>query len=122
MYGGSWDITSRHVIRMLHRVVAAAAPAPRAAPHHKWMETSIGFDTSDYPKKMARVRQLLLIVSLTIANIRLYHVLIDGRAALNLINLAAFQKLQIPMSRLIPSHLFLGVGLGSIIPYGERRL
>jgi hypothetical protein len=122
MYGGSWDITSRHVIRMLHRVVAAAAPAPRAAPHHKWMETSIGFDTSDYPKKMARVRQLLLIVSLTIAYIRLYHVLIDGRAALNLINLAAFQKLQIPMSRLIPSHLFLGVGLGSIIPYGERRL
>jgi hypothetical protein len=122
MYGGSWDITSRHVIRMLHRVVAAAAPAPRAAPHHKWMETSIGFDTSDYPKKMARVRQLLLIVSLTITNIRLYHVLIDGRAALNLINLAAFPKLQIPMSRLIPSHLFLGVVLGSIIPYGERRL
>jgi hypothetical protein len=122
MYGGSWDITSRHIIRMLHHVVAAAAPAPRAAPHHKWMEMSIGFDTSDYPKKMARVRQLLLIVSLTIANIRLYHVLIDGRAALNLINLAAFPKLQIPMSRLIPSHLFLGVGLGSIIPYGEHRL
>jgi hypothetical protein len=53
MYGGSWDITFRRVARMLCRVVAAAAPAPRAAPHHKWMETSIGFDASDYPKNMA---------------------------------------------------------------------
>jgi hypothetical protein len=45
----------------------------------------------------------------------LYHVLIDGGVALNLIGLAAFQKLQIPMSRLTPSHPFLGVGSGSII-------
>jgi hypothetical protein len=48
----------------------------------------------------------------------LYHVLIDGGAALNLISLATFQKLQIPMSKLAPSHPFLGVGSESIIPRG----
>jgi hypothetical protein len=46
----------------------------------------------------------------------LYHILVDGGAALNLISLVAFQKLQISMSRLSPSCPFLGVGLGSIIP------
>jgi hypothetical protein len=42
---------------------------------------------------MVGVRQLPLVVSPTIANIRLYHVLIDGGATLDLISLAAFQKL-----------------------------
>jgi hypothetical protein len=106
MYGGSWDITSRCVVKMLRRAVTAAAPAPRAAPHHKWMETSITFDASDYPKNMARARELLLVVSPTITNVRLYHTLIDGGAPLNLIILTAFQKLQIRMSRLSPSCLF----------------
>jgi hypothetical protein len=58
----------------------------------------------------------------TITNVRLYHVLIDGRAALNLIILKAFQKLQIPMSRLTPSRPFSGVGPDSIIPRGSISL
>jgi hypothetical protein len=49
---------------------------------------------------MARADQLPLLISLTIINIKLYHVLIDGGAALNLISLTAFKKLQIPMSKL----------------------
>jgi hypothetical protein len=57
------------------------------------METSIAFDISDYPKNMSGAGELSLVVSPTIANIRLFHVLIDGGAALNLISLAAFQKL-----------------------------
>jgi hypothetical protein len=65
----------------------------RVVPDHKWMETSIMFDSSDYPKNMSGAGQLQLVVSLTITNIRLYHILIDGGAALNLISLAAFQKL-----------------------------
>jgi hypothetical protein len=93
MYGSSWDITSRNVIKTLHWAVAAAATKPRAAPHHKWMETSITFDALDCPKNMAGAGQLLLVVSPTIANVRLYHVLIDDRVALNLISLTAFQKL-----------------------------
>jgi hypothetical protein len=90
MYDGYWDITSRRVIKMLRQAVAAAAPTPRVAPHNKWMETSITFDASDYPRNMAGAGQLSLVVSLTIANVRLYHVLIEGGAALNLISLAAF--------------------------------
>jgi hypothetical protein len=57
------------------------------------MDTSISFDASDCPKSMAGAGQLPLLVSLTIINIKLYHVLIDGGAALNLISLAAFKKL-----------------------------
>jgi hypothetical protein len=86
------------------------------------METSIMFDASDYPKNMSEAGQLSLVISPTIANIRLYHVLVDGTAALNLISLAAFQKLQIYMSRLSPSRLFLFVGLDSIIPCGSMSL
>jgi hypothetical protein len=57
------------------------------------METSIEFNASDCPKNMVGAGQLPLVISLTIANIRLYHILIDGGAALNLINLVALQKL-----------------------------
>jgi hypothetical protein len=56
MYDGSWDITSRHIIKTLRRVVAAAAPALRVVPHHKWMETSIAFDAFDCPQEHGRGR------------------------------------------------------------------
>jgi hypothetical protein len=100
MFGGSWDITSRRVIKTLRREVAAGTPTPKAAPHHKWMETSISFIATDCPKSMAGGGQLPLLVSPTIANIKLYHVLVDGGAALNLISLAAFKRLHISMSKL----------------------
>jgi hypothetical protein len=87
MFGGSWDIPSLRVVKTLCREIAAAAPTPKATPHLKWMETPIGFDASDCPKSMAGAGQLPLLVSPTIANIKLYHVLIDGGAALNLISL-----------------------------------
>jgi hypothetical protein len=90
IYGGSWDITSRRIIKMLHRAMAVAAPAPSVAPHHKWMGMSITFNASDYPKNMSGARQFSLVVSPTIANVRLYHILIDGGATLNLISLVAF--------------------------------
>jgi hypothetical protein len=91
-------------------------------PHHKWMEMSIGFDASDCHKNMVGAGQLLLVISPTITNVRLYHILINGGAALNLISLAAFQKLRISMSKLTPSRPFLGVGPGSIIPRGSISL
>jgi hypothetical protein len=46
----------------------------------------------------------------------LYHVLVDGGGALNLISLAAFKKLQILMSKLVPSCLLSRVGPGSVMP------
>jgi hypothetical protein len=118
MFEGSWDITSRRIIKNLRREVAVAAPAPKAVPHHRWMETSISFDASDCPKSMTGVGQLPLLVSPTIINIKLYHILIDGGAALNLISLAAFKKLQILMSKLQPSRPFFGVGPVPVIPHG----
>jgi hypothetical protein len=82
------------------------------------METPIGFNASDCPKSMTRAGQLLLLVSPTIANIKLYHILIDGGATLNLISLAAFKKLQIPMGKLQPSCPFSGVGPVLVMPRG----
>jgi hypothetical protein len=117
-FGGSWAIMSRCVIKTLRREIAAAAPAPKAVPHRKWVETSIGFDASDCPKSMAGVGQLPLLVSPTISNTKLYHVLIDGGAALNLISLAAFKKLQIPMGKLQPSRPFSEVSPVSVTPRG----
>jgi hypothetical protein len=119
MYGGPWDITSRYLIRTLSQAVAAAAPAPRVVSYHKWMEMSIVFNASNCSKNMAGARKLPLVIYPTIANVRLYHVPIDGRAALNLISLAAFQKQQIPMSKLTLSHLLLGMGSGCIIPHNS---
>jgi hypothetical protein len=58
------------------------------------------FVASDCPKNMAGARQLPLLVSPTISNVKLYHILIDGDAVLNLISLAAFKKLQIPIRKL----------------------
>jgi hypothetical protein len=46
----------------------------------------------------------------------MYHILIDGGAALNLISLAAFKKLQILMSKLQLPLPFSGVGPVPVIP------
>jgi hypothetical protein len=86
------------------------------------METSIAFDASGCPKNMLGAGQLQLVISPTIANIKLYHILVDGGVAFNIISLAAFQKLQISMSRLSSLCPFLGVGPGSIIPRGSISL
>jgi hypothetical protein len=118
MFEGSWDITSRCIVKTLRHDVAAATPTLRVALHRKWMETSISFDASDCPKSMAGAGQLPLIVSPTSANIKMYHVITDGGAAFNLISLAAFKKMQIPMSKLQPLCSFYGVGPVSVMPRG----
>jgi hypothetical protein len=64
---------------------------------------------------MAGAGQLSLILSPTIANIKLYHILIDSGAALNLISLIAFKKLQILMSKLQPSCLLFRLGPVSVM-------
>jgi hypothetical protein len=92
-FGGFWDTTSRHIVKTLGREIAAVAPAPKAAPHRKWVETPIRFDATDCHKSMVGTGQLPLLVSPSITNVKLYHVPIDGGATLNLISLAAFKKL-----------------------------
>jgi hypothetical protein len=118
MFRGSWNITSWRVIKTLRREIAATAPAPRAVSHRRWMETPIRFDASDCLKSMVGAGQLPLLVSPTIVNVKLYHVLIDGGVALNLISLATFKKLQIMIGKLQLSYPFSGVGLVLVMPSG----
>jgi hypothetical protein len=82
------------------------------------VETPVGFNATDCPKSMAGIGQLPLLVSPTITNIKLYHVLIDGGVALNLISLAAFKKIQIPMGKLQLSRPFSGVRPVLVMPRG----
>jgi hypothetical protein len=79
---------------------------------------AIGFDASDCPKSIAGDGQVLLLISPTIVNVKLYHVLIDGGVALYLISLEAFKKLQILMSKLQPSCPFSEMGPVSVVPRG----
>jgi hypothetical protein len=77
---------------------------------------------SDCPDNMAGADILPLITAPVITNMRLHHVLIDGRAGLNVISHAAFKQLQIPGSRLGPSHPFSGVGPQPVYPLGSIAL
>jgi hypothetical protein len=114
MFRGSWAITSRRVIKTLHREIAAVTPALKATPHRKWVKSPIGFDACDCHKSMAGARQFPLLVSPTISNVKLYHVLIDGGAALNLVSL---QEAADTDGKLQPSHPFSGVGPVSVMPH-----
>ena len=62
---------------------------------------------------------LPLITAPVIANIRLYHVLIDDRAGLNVISYAVFKQLQISESKMAPSRPFSGVGPQLVFPLGS---
>jgi hypothetical protein len=94
MYGGSWDITSK-----------SSAPPQVDGDVHRLRHFRL-------PQEHGGSTQLPLVVFPTIANIRLYNALIDGGVALNLISLAAFQKLHISMSKLTLSCPIFRNGLG----------
>ena len=68
---------------------------------------------------MAGAGELPLLVAPTVANVKMYHVLIDGGAGLNLLSSGAFKELQLPMSQLTPSKPFSGVSPHPIMPYGS---
>ena len=65
---------------------------------------------------------LPIITAPVIANITLYHVLVDGGAGFNVISYAAFKQLQIPESKLAPSHPFSRVGPQSVFHLGSITL
>jgi hypothetical protein len=110
-------------MKSLRREVLSATPGVlKAAPHQRWRSATISFGASDYPENMAGAGILPLITAPAIANIKLHHVLIDGGAGLNVISHAAFRQLQIPGSRLGPSHPFSGVGAQPVYPLGSITL
>ena len=81
IYGGSWELVSRWDVKTLRREILLAKPGvPKAAPHHRWRNTTISFGPSDCLENMAGAGILPLVTAPVIANIRLYHVLIDGGA------------------------------------------
>jgi hypothetical protein len=123
MYGGSWELTSHRNVKSLRRdVLSATLGVPKAAPHQRWRNTTISFGASDCPENMAGAGILPLITAPVIANMKLHHVLIDGEAGLNVISHAAFKQLQIPGSRLGPSHPFSRVGPQPVYPLGSIAL
>jgi ribonuclease HI len=123
MYDRSWELTSRRNIKSLRREVLSATPGvPKAAPHQRWRSTTISFGASDCPDNMAGAGILTLITAPVIANMRLHHVLIDGGIGLNVISHAVFKQLQIPGSRLGPSHPFSVVGAQPVYPLGSITL
>jgi hypothetical protein len=123
IYDGSWELTSRRIIKSLCREVLSAVPGvPKAAPHQRRRSTTISFGASDCPDNMAGAGILPLIIAPVITNMHLHHVLIDGGAGLNVISHAAFKQLQIPRSRLGPSRPFSGVGAQPVYPLGSITL
>jgi hypothetical protein len=123
MYDGSWELTSRRNVKSLRCEVLSVTPrVPKAAPNQRWRSTIISFGAPDCPNNMAGAGILPLITAPVIANMRLHHVLIDGRAGLNVISHAAFKQLQIPESRLGPSRPFSGVGPQLVYPFGSIAL
>jgi hypothetical protein len=123
MYGVSWELTSRRNVKSLrHEVLSTTLGVPKAAPHQRWRSTTISFGASDCPDNMAGAGVLPLITAPVIANMRLHPVLIDGGAGLNVISHAAFKQLQIPGSRLGPSHPFTEVGPQPVYPLGNITL
>ena len=71
---------------------------------------------------MAGSGVLPIITAPVIDNITLYHVLVDGGAGFNVISYATFKQLQIPESKLAPSHPFSGVGPQSVFHLGSITL
>src|SRR5581483_10329296 len=116
IFGGSGGPSSRREVKTLRREVLSVVPRPQSSGPLKWAKTPIMFDSTDCPGSMAGAGQLPLIVSPTIANVRVRHVLIDGGAGLNILSLHAFLALQIPLNRLAPTRPFSGVAPGSVIP------
>jgi hypothetical protein len=82
----------------------------------------IGFDEEDHPVSTKAVGTIPLLCTPTINNIAINHTLIDGGAGLNIISVEAFEKMQVPYHRLMPTRPFFGVTKGSTTPIGQVRL
>ena len=120
MYGGSWELVSQWDVKTLCREFLSVKPGVlKAAPHQRWRNTTISFRPYDCPENMLGAGVLPIVAAPVIANIRLYHVLIDGGAGLNVISYAVFKQLQISESKMAPSRPFSGVGPQLVFPLGS---
>ena len=57
MYGGSWELVSRRDVKTLRREVLSVKPGvPKAAPHQRWMNTTISFGMASTGQQHSRMR------------------------------------------------------------------
>ena len=120
MYGGSWELVSQRDVKTLCReFLSVKSGVLKEAPHQRWRNTTISFRPYDCPENMLGAGVLPIVAAPVIANIRLYHVLIDGGAGLNVISYAVFKQLQISESKMAPSRPFSGVGPQLVFPLGS---
>jgi hypothetical protein len=118
VFGGASAPPSWRRAKLLWREVYAASPASASSQLLKWSSTPITFDWNDHLDNTAGVSILPVVVTLTICNLRVGRVLVDGGAGLNLFSLEVFHKMQIGECKLLPSMPFYGVTDGKTIPLG----
>ena len=72
----------------------------------KWSQHQITFSSEDHPEGAAPAGSLPLVCTPTINNIEIPKTLMDGGAGLNVISVAAFDKMQVPYRHLQPTKPF----------------
>jgi hypothetical protein len=88
----SWELTSRKDVKSLHWDVPSVTPgASKIARHQSWRSTTINFGASNCLDNMVGAGILSLITANVIANMRLYHVMINGGVNLNVTSYATFK-------------------------------
>nr|CAD41940.2 OSJNBa0070M12.17 [Oryza sativa Japonica Group] len=120
--GGACAHASRRSLKAMKRELLAAAPTHEATRRARWSEVALTFDQTDHPPCVARGGQIAMVVSPTVCNVKLGHVLIDGGAALNILSPAAFDVIKAPEMVLRPSQPIIGVTPGHTWPLGHIDL
>jgi hypothetical protein len=83
------------------------------------MSTPVFFGTIDCLSNMVGAGILPLLVTPTISNFKMCHMLINGGASLSVMSLHAFSVLRIPMSKITLSRPFDGIDLDFIMHYNS---
>nr|ABA94156.1 retrotransposon protein, putative, unclassified [Oryza sativa Japonica Group] len=120
--GGACAHVSRRSLKAMKRELLAAAPTHEATRRARWSEVALTFDQTDHLPCVARGGQIAMVVSLTVCNVKLGRVLIDGGAALNILSPAAFDAIKAPGMVLRPSQPIIGVTPGHTWPLGHINL
>jgi hypothetical protein len=86
----------------------------------RWSERLITFDRDDHLDHIVEAGRFPLVVNAVVEGVRMTRVLMDGGNGINMIYKDAFERLNIDMSKLHPSHSpFHGIILGRrVVPLG----
>ena len=101
--GASQAPRSNRHLKLLTRGVHAVLPGAEALKPLKWSHHPITFDNRDHPSSTSAVGVLPLVYTPTISNIAVSKTLIDGGAGLNVLSIDAFERMQVPYERLMPT-------------------